>query len=101
MAELLFTRVGVSEGEVPGAVNNARVKTLPLNSRRLKADVLRAIAFALGLPRTAALADVRQMIEGSLEEQGHVPRNVQVVLMDTDGSLQIKLLDVKGTFLET
>ena len=101
MAELLFTRVGVSEGEVPGAVNNARVKTLSLNSRRLKADVLRAIAVALGLPGTAALADVRQMIEGSLKEQGHVPRNVQVVLMDTDGSLQIKLLDVKGTFLET
>ena len=55
----------------------------------------------LGMPGTAALADVRQMIEGSLEEQGHVPRNVQVVLIYTEGSLQIKLLNVEGTFLET
>ena len=61
----------------------ARVgRPLPLNSRRLTANIVNQIAKALELPHSASLDDMKQMVEGMLTERGEEPRNVQVALME-------------------
>ena len=57
-------------------------KLLPLNSRRLTAAHLRYIAGAMELPHTGSADEVRQLIEGKLQDE-HEVRNVQVVLEET------------------
>ena len=56
-----------------------RGKLLPLNSRRLTTVQLKKIAEGLGLPTTGSADEIRQLIEGKLEE-GHDVHNVQVVM---------------------
>ena len=73
-------------------------KTYPLNSTRLTASVVSRIAATLGLPK-ASLAASRQMVEGSLAEERE-PRNVQMELVESEGSLTIRLRDAGGIFLE-
>ena len=74
------------------------VKSYPLNSKRLSAQVVRRIAVALGLPK-ASLADTRQMVEGSLSEDRE-PRNVQVDLVGSESGTIIRLRDTDGVFLD-
>ena len=72
----------------------------PLNSKRLTAPVLKQIAGTLGVPDTAALDEIRQMIDGKLLEMGREPRNTQVVLGEAAHGIHICLQDADGTFLE-
>ena len=60
-----------------------RGQHLPLNSKRLTAAHLRQIASALDLPTTGAADQLRQVIEGKLETDGHEAINIQVVLEDS------------------
>ena len=56
-------------------------RLLALNSRRLIATHLRQIADALGLPTSGSVDQVRQLIEGKLQETRGVS-NVQVVVTE-------------------
>ena len=51
------------------------VKTYPLNSRRLTAEMVNRIANGLGLPTNALREELRQLVEGKLAEE-HEPKNV-------------------------
>ena len=53
---------------------------VPLNSKRLTAVHLKRLAKTLLAPTTAASDKIRQMEEGKLEEQGHEPQKLQVIL---------------------
>ena len=75
-----------------------RVKTYPLNSRRLTSGIIGRIAAALGLPK-ATQADSQQMIEGTLSESRE-PWSVQVDLVEADGATTVRLRDAEGVFLE-
>ena len=75
-------------------------RTYPLNSRRLTARSITKIAEALGLPTSATLADTRQIIEGKLTEESHEPRNVEVVVTETEGETTIRLQDEGGVIVE-
>ena len=80
----------------------ARVgRPLPLNSRRLTANIVNRIAKALELPhsRSASLDDMKQMVEGTLTERGEEPRNVQVALVEGVEGVVIELLNEDGAFL--
>ena len=82
-----------SSGEIP------RGKLLPLNSRRLTTVQLKKIAEGLGLPTTGSADEIRQLIEGKLEE-GHDVHNVQVVMNEaTNISGSLSLMDEEGVFL--
>ena len=59
-------------------------QTYPLNSRRLTTRSVERIVKALGLPTTATLADARQIIEEKLIEQSREPRNVGVIVTETE-----------------
>ena len=70
-----------------------RGQYLPLNSKRLSTTHLRQIASALDLPTTGAADQLRQVIEGKLETEGHEAINIQVVLEDS------KLIETKMCLL--
>ena len=70
----------MSKEAVLGKVPKPRGQTYPLNSKRLGAAYLHRIAAELGLPTTASLEDVRQMIDGKLLEESKEPKNVQVTV---------------------
>ena len=63
------------------------IRTFPLNSRRLTGQVVQRIAVALGLPK-GSLADVHQMVEGSLSEE-HETQNIQVDMVDLESGTVI------------
>ena len=77
-------------GEAPGEANSEASakeelviqfpegRSYPLNSKRIVAVQLQALAEILGLPGGASTEETRQLIEGKLMEMGHEPRNVQV-----------------------
>ena len=81
-------------------------KTVPLNSRRLTAQILRSLAAGLDIPTSASNEKLRHMIEGKLLEQEREPRDVQVVIMaaETEGTGaspgRILLQDEDGVFLD-
>ena len=84
-------------------------RVLPLNSRRLKAEYIKAIASNMDLPTRASIDEVRQVIEGKLSESGREPRNVQVVIQEpkegteSDAhtpSVRLFLLNEGGVFQE-
>ena len=81
-------------------------KTVPLNSRRLTAQILRSLAAGLDIPTSASNEELWQMIKGKLLEQEREPRDVQVVIMAaaTEGTgaspERIMLQDEDGVFLE-
>lgn len=75
-------------------------RCLPLNSRRLTADWIQAIAKALELPTAASQEDLRQMVDGKLSDLGKVPLNVQVVLLGEHETEHIQLQNEEGVFLE-
>jgi hypothetical protein len=75
-------------------------RVLPLNSRRLVAEYVKAIATSLGLS-TRASTD-----EGKLSESEHEPRNVQVVIQEPEAGTEstnlvhLFLVDEAGVFKE-
>ena len=96
-----------SEEEMPGVGAEARgkelscAKLLPLNSQRLTAVHLRQLARGLGLPTSGSVDQLRQVVEGKLQED-HDPLNVQVRVEETaDMSVKLSLIDEEGVFLET
>ena len=90
-----------STGEKHGVVaevTETRVRTYPLNSRRLTARVVNRIACSLGLPKSP-LADARLMIEGELAKTCE-PQNVQVDvdMSEPEETATIRLRDEGGIF---
>ena len=75
-------------------------RTLPLNSRRLTAPLLRQIAAGLGVPSTASQGDLLPMIEGKLTEEDRDPLRTQVVLREVEGGTLVCLQDESGVFRE-
>lgn len=54
-------------------VGRGRIQTLPLNSRRLTAPIMRQLAGRLGVPINASQADLCPMIEGKLTKADRDP----------------------------
>ena len=78
----------------------ARVgRPLPLNSRRLTANIVNRIAKAPELPHSASLDNMKQMVEGTLTERGEEPRNIQVALIEGVEGVVIELQNEDGAFL--
>ncbi len=69
-SETAIDQARTEEGPVVD-LEEPRVKTYPLNSRRLATGVVKRIAMELGLPGNASKEDTFPMLEGKLEEQGH------------------------------
>ena len=93
---------GNSGRESPFTVDEIpRGKLLPLNSRILTTIQLKNIAETLGLPTTGSTDEVRQLIEGKLQDEHDVTvHNVQVVVSeDTVVSVALSLVDESGVFL--
>ena len=79
----------------------SRGKVWPLNSYRIMADVVRRIAQTLGLPDTGATREEMLLIvEAKLKDDRREPRNVQVFVLEQEGSksLTIELQDEDGAF---
>ena len=72
-------------------------QTLPLNSKRLTASLLRQLAGGQGIPTSASQGDLRPMVEAKLTEDGRDPLHTQVVLT---GGTHISLQDESGVFHE-
>ena len=75
-------------------------RTLPLNLRRLTAPLVKQLARSLEVPTTGPLSDVRQLVEGKIEEMGHDPRNTQIVVYDGPCGPSLSLRDADGVFQE-
>ena len=75
---------------------------LPLNTRRLTAAYLRAIANALGLPTGESGDQLRQCIEGHIQvELDRDTSNTLVIIHDVPrGETRIQLSDADGVFLD-
>ena len=94
------TEPGRSSGDsTPRGVG---VKPMPLNSRRVTGLILRSVAASLGLPTSAPVEDLRQMIDEELAEQGREPRDVQLVVetAETEAPGRVLLYDGEGAFLD-
>ena len=94
---------GSRAGEEHGVFGDTapRGKLLPLNSRRLTSAYLKQIAESLELPTTGSGDEIRQLIEGKLQES-HDIHNIQVVVDETPTvSLKLSLMDEEGVFLES
>ena len=89
----------MEEGGTEGLPDRTRERSFPLNSRRLTASVIGRLAAGLGVPTGGSLEDTRRMLEGKLEEDGHEPRNVQVVLEGSGEGVAV-LEDDGGAFIE-
>ena len=89
-------------GESPPRGQGGR--PMPLNSRRVTGPILRSVAATLGLPTRASAEELRQMIDGRLEELGREPRDVLVVVergnVETDEPGHVWLHDGEGPFLD-
>ena len=68
---------------------------LPFHSRRVTGGQMRAIAKELGLPTSASVEDLTQMVSGKLTEGGRELSNVQLVVRE--GGIQLE--DASGTFM--
>ena len=86
--------VGAESRELP------RGRVLPLNSKRLTTTHLKQVAEKLELPTTTSADQIRQLIEGKLQEDREVS-NVQVVQESTYCELKLSLINEEGVFLET
>ena len=76
-------------------------KVLPLNSRRLTVANLRKIAHGMSLPVNVPGTELRQLIDGKLIGMGKEPRNVQVVIVETESGVErLSLRDEGGIFVD-
>ena len=73
----------------------------PLNSRRLTAAHMRAIAQALDLPATGSTDQLRQCIEGHLHTEGREVSNTLVIVDPQAETVSLHLADAEGVFLAT
>ena len=90
----------MEEGGTEGLPDRTRERSFRLNSRRLTASVIGRLAAGLGVPTGGSLEDTRWMLEGKLEEDGHEPRNVQVVLEGSGEGVAARLEYDGGAFIE-
>jgi len=81
------------------ANNASTTTTFPLLSKRLKLQQKKAIATALELSTSATGDDLRVIITGKLQELGHNPASVQVVVTNSEEGKSLSLQDVDGVFL--
>ena len=75
---------------------------IPFSSRKMKVKWLRKVATKLEVPTTAAVCELRLMLEGKLMEMGKQPQNVQaLVSQELEGGVPVlRLQDEDGVFLE-
>ncbi len=83
------------QGAEAGPLERPCGRMLPLKSKRLTAPNLQRLARALKVPESASRADTLQMVEGKL-----VPRNVQVVLVESAMGICITLQDQDVIFFK-
>lgn len=57
-----------------------------MNSRRLKAEYIRALSASLELLTRVSPNELRQVIKGKLTEDGNEPHNVQVFMQELRGT---------------
>ena len=76
-------------------------RPMPLNSKKLTGILLRQLARGLQIENTAgtSVAELRQLVEGQVEDLGHEPRQTQVVLTEVEHGVKVCLRDADGTFL--
>ena len=95
------TRSAVSSPESELNPPTVQRNRYPLNSRRLRAVHLRAIAEAIGLPTGGSVDQLRQCIEGKLKTDREDP-NVVVIIREAQTTEQIiALADAEGEFVRT
>lgn len=75
------------------------IRPLPLNSKKLTGLLLKQLARGLEIASSSSGDELRQLIEGKLEDGGHDPRNVQVLLQEVENGMEIMLQDDEGMFL--
>ena len=79
-------------------------KLMPLNSRRVTGPILWSVAAMLGLPTHASAEELRQMINGRLEQVGRKPRDVLVAVgwgtVEAEEPGHVWLHDGEGPFLD-
>ena len=68
-----------------------------LNSRRLTSSRLKRIGESIGVSTEASVSEIRQMIEGKLQDMGHEPCNVQVIVQGEGEHAVLYLVDDNGT----
>ena len=92
-----------SESDDPHGPELPRGLRLPLNSKRLTAVHLRAIAKAMDLPTTGSADQVRQGIEGNLltDKDRDISSTLVILTESTMISTVLSLADSGGVFLET
>ena len=95
--------LGSGSDDEPREPELPRGARLPLNSKRLTAVHLRAIAKAMDLTTTGSADQVRQMIEGKLQtDEGRDIGSTLVILTERPMiSTVLSLADSGGVFLET
>ena len=73
-------------------------KSYLLNSKRIVASQLQALAKSLKLPTGVSPLETRQLIEGRLMELGYQPEKVQIVVTEEAGgdTSHILLVDESG-----
>ena len=72
---------------------------IPLNSMRITAGQLRRLGLALGITVSGSIRDQRLLVEGKLNEEGHDPCNVLVVIEEYSSEAAFVLWDEDGEFL--
>ena len=85
--------VGAESRELP------RGWVLPLNSKRLTSTHLKQVAEKLELPTTGSADQIRQLIEGKLQEDREISKIQVVVQESTYRELKLSLIDEEGVFL--
>ena len=80
-------------------VTSGAGRAYPLNSKKLTGILLKQSARGLDIPTSSSRDKLWQLIEGKLEDLGHVPNNTQAVLQEVDTRVFINLQDVDGVFL--
>ena len=66
---------------------------IPLNSIRITAGQLCRLGLALGITVSGSVSDQRLLVKGKLNEGGHDPCNVQVVLEEYSSEVAFVLWD--------
>ena len=70
-----------------------QVELMSLSSKQFTGAMVKQLAVDLGLPISGSLEDVRQLVAARLQERGHEPMKVQVMVSKSDQSATLVLED--------
>ena len=90
----------MADQEANGSIQGLTASTrLPLNLRRMTVGHICRLVSELGMPTSASSDELRQMIDGKVEELGKDVMNVQFVLVSNETGSEFLLEDEHGKFL--